>query len=292
VDARKTTSMLTRAFISYRRDSGGVLARLVKEALEHGGCDAFLDVDDLGPGHYDRKLLVQIEERPNFVLLCTPGALDRCGEVGDFLQMEIARALQTGRNIVPLVVEGFEWPSEKQLPDAIRDLPRHNDVQYSHRHWESTRGELVRRMRGERRPFRITLETDPARFEACKEVLEKILASLGRHYQIEHEIVVRLLEPRPTSATTQLGLEESLKAADLLLVDVASPLREQMLFRAGLAIGLGIDVINVSSNLDCSQLHLPDGFPQRWPPSLAVEWQFSHEHLKRHIAECVQRKFR
>lgn len=284
--------MLPRVFISYRRESGSVLARLVKESLEHGGCDAFLDVDDLGSGHFDRKLLVEIGERPNFVLLCTPGALDRCGEDGDFLRMEVVHALATGRNIVPLVVEGFAWPAEEQLPDAIRDLPRHNDVQYSHRHWESTRRELIRRMRSERQAFRITLETDPARFEACKTVLEEIIVRARQRMRIEQEIVVRLLEPRPTSATEKLGLVESLKAADLLLVDVASPLREQMLYRAGLAVGLGIDFAPVSSDPATSPPPLlPSGFPPRSAPSLAGVHSYALEHLTRHIVECVQRKF-
>lgn len=286
--------MPPRVFISYRRESGSVLARLVKESLEHGGCDVFLDVDDLGSGHFDRRLLVEIEERPNFVLLCTPGALDRCGEEGDFLRMEVAHALKTGRNIVPLVAEGFAWPDQGRLPEAIRDLPRHSDVQYSHRHWESTRESLLNRMRGETRPFRITVETDPARFEPCKAVLEQLVARARQRMRIEHEIVVRLLEPRPTSATVQLGLVESLQAADLLLVDVASPLREQMLYRAGLAIGLGIEFAPVSSEPAAAPPPpRPEGFPPRSAPSLAPGAPpHALEHLMRHIGECVRRKFR
>jgi len=285
--------MAPRVFISYRRGNGSVLARLVKESLEHGGCEVFLDVDDLGSGHFDRKLLGQIEDRPNFVLLCTNGALDRCQDEGDFLRMEIAHALKTSRNIVPLVTDGFAWPEASALPEAIRDLQRHNDILYSHRHWESTRLELLRRMKGESRPFRITLETDPARFDACKVVLEQIVADARRLRRFKHEVSVRLLEPRPTSSNAQIGLVESLRAADLLLIDVASPKREQMLYRAGIAIGLGIEFSPVTSDPPSAPVPpRPEGFPPRSAPSLvAGAPRHAFEHRVRHVGDLVCRKF-
>lgn len=267
--------MSASAFISYRRDHGSTLARLLKEALERAGVEAFLDVDDLGSGHFDRKLLREIESRENFVLVCTPGCLDRCRDEGDFLRLEIAHAIQLRRNIVPVVVEGFAWPAAELLPEPIRELQRHNDIAFSHRHWDSTKQELVRQMRRERKAFRITIETDPARFSACTEVLQQLVARACARAGVEHQVEIRLLEPRATSVNPQVGLVESLRAANLLLIDVASPLREQMLFRAGIAIGLGIEFSTVSSERHDAPLPpRPEGFPPRSAPSLAKEASF------------------
>jgi hypothetical protein len=254
--------MSANAFISYRRDHGSTLARLLKEALERGGVEAFLDVDDLGSGHFDRKLLREIESRENFVLVCTPGCLERCRDEGDFLRLEIAHAIQLHRNIVPVVAEGFAWPAAEMLPEPIRELQRHNDIAYSHRHWDSTKQELARQMRRERKAFRITIETDPERFSACTEVLEPLVTRACAGAGVDRPVEIRLLEPRATSESPQVGLVESMRAANLLLFDVASPLRERMLFRAGLAIGLGIKFSTVSSEPPGEpQPPMPKGFP-------------------------------
>lgn len=286
-------AMSAGVFISYRRDHGSVLARLLKEALERGGFEVFLDVDDLGSGHFDRKLLAEIEVRENFVLVCTPGCLERCGDEGDFLRLEIAHAIRLGRNIVPVVAEGFVWPAVEGLPDAIRELQRHNDISYAHRHWDSTKRDLLLQMRRERKPFRITIETAPERFAECAEVLEALVERVRAITRIDKPIEIRLLEPRATSESAQSGLIESLRAADLLLVDVASPRQEQMLYRAGLAIGLGIAFSTVSSAPHGAPLPpRPEGFPPRSAPSLTKDGpRYVLEHFVRDLAGAVRRYF-
>lgn len=281
--------MTRRVFISYRRDKGSMLARLVKEALDHAGCDVFLDVDDLGSGHFDRSLLSEIESRANFVLLCTAGALDRCREEADFLRLEIAHAIATRRNVVPVVVDGFEWPDAPTLPESVRELRRHNHVEYSHAHWDAARERILRELRGERRPFRITIETDPARFEACRQAVERIVERARQSHGFDAEVHVRLLEPRVTSADPESGLIDSIRAADLLLVDVASPCREPMLHRMGLATGLGARIRLVTSESSKAEPpRFPDGFPSRRNLSLAPdERPYVTEHLVREIGHLI-----
>jgi hypothetical protein len=65
-------------FISYRREGGGDLAHLLRIALERRGSRVFLDVRELRAGPFDVALLRHIESTPNFVVLLTPGCLDRC----------------------------------------------------------------------------------------------------------------------------------------------------------------------------------------------------------------------
>lgn len=121
-----------RVFISYRRDGASDLARVVRMELERRGYPCFLDVDDVGAGRFDARLLQEIEAAPNFVLVLAAGSLDRCGEPDDWLRREIAHAVRHGRRIVPLVAEGFQFPADADLPPEVARLAGLNAVVYSH----------------------------------------------------------------------------------------------------------------------------------------------------------------
>jgi hypothetical protein len=123
-------------FISYRRAEGAAEARLVAAALAQHGVHAFLDVADLRRGRFDITLLNRVEEAPNFLVILTPGALDRCNEEGDWLRQEIAQAIKKSRNIIPLILPGFQFPAT--LPPDLTDLPRHQGVEYSHALFDAT----------------------------------------------------------------------------------------------------------------------------------------------------------
>jgi hypothetical protein len=56
--------------------------------------------------------------------------LDRCVHPTDWLRQEIAHAIHTHRNIIPVLARGFSFPPE--LPADIATLPRHQGVEYSH----------------------------------------------------------------------------------------------------------------------------------------------------------------
>lgn len=121
-----------RVFISYRRDGASDLARVVRMELERRGYPCFLDVDDVGAGRFDARLLREIEAAPNFVLVLAAGSLDRCGDPDDWLRREIAHAVRHGRRIVPLVAEGFQFPTGADLPPEVARLAGLNAVVYSH----------------------------------------------------------------------------------------------------------------------------------------------------------------
>lgn len=131
-------------FISYRRESGSPNARLLREALEKRGYRVFLDVEDLTQGHFDEALLREIERIPNFLVVLTPGCLDRCVHEGDWLRIEIAHALATGRRIVPVTFPGFVFPEVISLPKELRGLPRHQAVEHTHRYFDAELETLCR----------------------------------------------------------------------------------------------------------------------------------------------------
>ena len=131
------------AFLSYRRESGAETARLIRAELMARGLKSFLDVDDLGAHHFDESLLRRIEEAAHFILVLSPGALDRCVNEGDWLRREISHAIATSRNVVPVLKEGFRFPARDDLPAELADLPRYNCVEYSHIYFEATMGRLL-----------------------------------------------------------------------------------------------------------------------------------------------------
>ncbi len=131
------TPATKQVFISYRREGGARLARVVQSELERRGYRCFLDVDDLGAEHFDDRLLKEIEQAPNFVLILAPGSLDRCPRPDDWLRREIEHALKHERNIVPLLADGFQLPGVDGLPESLQSLHRLNGVVYSHEYFNA-----------------------------------------------------------------------------------------------------------------------------------------------------------
>lgn len=130
-------------FISYRREGGAATARLIRQELEKRGFTAFIDVDDLGPSHFDNSLLEEIERDPNFIVILSRDALKRCANQGDWLRQEIAHALATERRIVPVIEEGFAFPPKGELPPDIAELPRHQAVLLSFTYFNAAIDKLV-----------------------------------------------------------------------------------------------------------------------------------------------------
>jgi tetratricopeptide (TPR) repeat protein len=124
-----------RAFISYRRGTAGAEARLIKTALDKRGLRVFMDVTDLEKGYFDNALLERIAATPNFIVVLSPNSLDRCSDQGDWLRKEIACAVRTNRNIIPVMVRDFAFPL--QLPEEIQTLPRYQGVKYYHEFFDS-----------------------------------------------------------------------------------------------------------------------------------------------------------
>ena len=108
-------------YISYRRDGGYEVARLVHDALTKRGYRVFLDVDSLRSGPFDKQLYDVIDSAQDFVLILSKNALDRCKNEGDWVREEIQKAIQSGKNIIPFIQRDFTWPAP--MPDGMEELP-------------------------------------------------------------------------------------------------------------------------------------------------------------------------
>jgi formylglycine-generating enzyme len=122
-----------KVFISYRRDSGIYIARTIRQSIENenSAIRMFMDLDEIAGGDFNAEILQSIEESSNFILIITEGSLDRCKNEGDWVRREVAHAIKLGKRIVPVVEEGVDLPTEKDLPEDIRAVVRQNGVVYS-----------------------------------------------------------------------------------------------------------------------------------------------------------------
>lgn len=113
-------------FLSYRRDGGETMAILLRDRLTAKGYRVFLDVENLRSGDFNEKLLEIIGNCTDFIIVLSAGSLDRCVNDGDWVRREIAHALSHNRNVVPMLLRGFEWP--ETLPEDISQLVNRGGV--------------------------------------------------------------------------------------------------------------------------------------------------------------------
>ena len=104
-------------FLSYRRDGGMDTATLLSQTLKNKGYRVFLDVESLRSGAFNTKLYEIIDNCTDFLVILPPNGLDRCSDEQDWVRLEIERAKQGGKNIIPIMLRGFEFP--KELPESI-----------------------------------------------------------------------------------------------------------------------------------------------------------------------------
>ena len=139
------------AFVSYRRENGSHAARVIRMMVEKlSDKKLFLDVDELGQGRFDERLLAIIESTPSLILILSPGSLERCANEGDWLAREVTHALERGKTIIPVMVDGFAFPDSKtlaSLPPAIAGLSNYQAVSYEHHYAEAAARKILAYMR-------------------------------------------------------------------------------------------------------------------------------------------------
>jgi tetratricopeptide (TPR) repeat protein len=115
-------------FISYRRTNASWALAVFKDLTQHG-YDVFLDFNGIASGDFERVILENINARAHFLVLLTPSALDRCGDSTDLFRREIETALESQRNIVPLMLDGFDFGTPRiasQLTGTLAELKSYN----------------------------------------------------------------------------------------------------------------------------------------------------------------------
>jgi tetratricopeptide (TPR) repeat protein len=117
-------------FISYRRTNIPWALAIFQNLTQHG-YDVFFDFNGIASGDFERVILGNITARAHFLVLLTPSALERCDDPADWLRREIETALANQRNIVPLMLEGFDFGTPKiasQLTGELAALKHYNGL--------------------------------------------------------------------------------------------------------------------------------------------------------------------
>jgi hypothetical protein len=125
--------MTFKAFISYRRsDCSNTVGELYTLLLtSFSRRQLFLDEESIAPGS-DFRLALENDLKRCSVLLCVigPDWLDAAKKSGqrrlddpqDYVRTEIATALRKRIPVVPLLVGGAKMPTERDLPEELKDL--------------------------------------------------------------------------------------------------------------------------------------------------------------------------
>lgn len=115
-------------FLSYRRSSFES-AQMIATSLKAKGYRVFFDVESLRGGKFNEQLFDIINNSTDFIVVLPEGALDRCHEPEDWVRKEVCHALNAKKNIIPIMLAGFEWPEE--MPDGMEDLKMYQAVKAS-----------------------------------------------------------------------------------------------------------------------------------------------------------------
>jgi tetratricopeptide (TPR) repeat protein len=117
-------------FISYRRTNAS-WALAISQYLENKKYDVFIDFESIGPGSFARVITENIKARAHFLVLLAPSALERCDDPKDWLRREIEMAMEYERNIIPILLEGFDFgapDTTKYLIGKLESLKEYNGL--------------------------------------------------------------------------------------------------------------------------------------------------------------------
>jgi TIR domain len=149
-----------RVFLSYRRDdAGGYAGRLTDALLQRlGPRSVFQDVTAISPGQdYTVAISRALADSdaalavigPDWLTAATPQGTPRLLEASDYVHLELARALERGIPVIPVLVGGARLPEAAELPDDLQELVQRQALELHNETWHHDVDGLVRSLRGE-----------------------------------------------------------------------------------------------------------------------------------------------
>ena len=110
-------------FISYRRQGGRELARTLRLALANIGYEnIFFDYNSLRDGLFNDQIIKAINECNDFILVLTPGSMDRCVNEDDWVRREITEALEVDCNFVPVLIDEKDVSYPDNFPRKLNKI--------------------------------------------------------------------------------------------------------------------------------------------------------------------------
>lgn len=124
-------------FISYkRRGTSSATAAYLYELLLRKGYNVFFDRKEMRSGDFNKQLYEHIENANDILILLEETSLNAIrSELKDFYKtdwfcMEIMHALSLeGKNIIPILLEGYKMPDQSELPSEMKGLAMKNALE-------------------------------------------------------------------------------------------------------------------------------------------------------------------
>jgi len=137
---------MSKVFVSYRReDTQGEAGHLLADLRRRFGEDrVFMDIAAIGPGE-DFGLSIERAMADCSVVLVVIGrswidirdaqGVRRLDNPNDWVRLEVESALNGGRKVIPVLVQGASMPNDSMLPVSMAALARRNAHEISAKRW-------------------------------------------------------------------------------------------------------------------------------------------------------------
>ena len=133
-------------FISYKRKSLPTANNLYYR-LTTRGYSTFFDLEEMGRDNFNVQLLNYIENAKDVFVILEEGSLDGCKqenwEEKDWFCHEIAFALEKKKNIIPILLNGYQMPSQEFFPDKLKKLGLKNAPEFNFSFFEAYLDKLI-----------------------------------------------------------------------------------------------------------------------------------------------------
>ena len=141
-------------FISYRREDSEGFARGLFQSLvgAFGPDHVFMDVEDIGLGvDFVEAIDNSLANCGALLVLigtqwadCTDAAGNRrLADPMDFVRMEVAKALERGVRVIPVLIKGAQMPPSDRLPEDLQLLIRRQALELRHERWSQDVEHLI-----------------------------------------------------------------------------------------------------------------------------------------------------
>lgn len=121
-------------FISYKRKSLALANNLYYRLITRG-YSVFFDLEEMRRDNFEPQLLRYIENAKDIFVVLEEGSLDGSKnddwETNDWFCHEVSFALEKNKNIIPILLGGYQMPNEEDLPLKLRPLTKKNSPEFS-----------------------------------------------------------------------------------------------------------------------------------------------------------------
>lgn len=110
-------------FISYRRNGGEVIARLIYEMLKKRKYNVFFDHESLSSGEFEDDLVDIIKNCNDYLVIISNDCFKIEEGKGEVFMKEIRCAIDNGKTVIPIFAKDFVRPTEAEIV-------KHSDAKY------------------------------------------------------------------------------------------------------------------------------------------------------------------